>query len=198
MKQKGQTNETAKVRVRKTGRVCSSTVIAGLCGSCVILIAGGLAVEMKEHLPVVSVICGLINIQCVGSSALPVSTTCCPLSKAKKKNMSIPDRVGASERCVCVCVLTISPQRIIPLHYTWYNIRLLLWLFNVYIRDVSFPLSERSCCFTANKLFFKIINYQLITLKLLLTAWYLSVFTTKHTCIFMYYKNQDSAQGDVL
>lgn len=44
-----------------------------------------------------SLICGLINIQCVGSSALPVSMTCCPLSQAKKKNMSIPDGVRDCE-----------------------------------------------------------------------------------------------------
>lgn len=70
---------------------CSAMV---LCGCCMILVAGGLAAEMKEHIPVVSVICGLINIQCVGSSALPVSTTCCPLRQGKKKNMSIPVGVG--------------------------------------------------------------------------------------------------------
>ena len=78
---------------------------AGLCDCFVIRVAGGLSVKMKEHIPVVSVICGLINIQCVGSSALPVSTTCCPLSQGKKKNMSIPIEVGGSEvYCVCVCV----------------------------------------------------------------------------------------------
>lgn len=78
--------------------------IAGLCGCCVIRMAGGLAREMKEHIPVVSVICGLINIQCVGSSALPVSTTCFPLSQGKKKNMSIPIGVGGSEvYCMYVC-----------------------------------------------------------------------------------------------
>lgn len=86
----------------------STAGIAGLCGCCVILMAGGLAVEMKEQIPVVSVICGLINIQCVGSSALPVSTTCCPLSQAKKKNMSIPDGVGGpgmstDEGMVLIC-----------------------------------------------------------------------------------------------
>ncbi len=49
--------------------------------------------------------CGLINIQCVGSFALPVSTTCCPLNQGKKKNMSIPIGVGGSEvHCLCVCV----------------------------------------------------------------------------------------------
>lgn len=84
----------------------SAVGISGLSGCCVIHMAGGLAVEMKEHIPVVSVICGLINIQCVGSSAFPASTTCCPLSQGKKKNMSIPIGVGGSEvycRCVCGC-----------------------------------------------------------------------------------------------
>lgn len=75
--------------------------IAGLCGCCMILVAGGLAAEMKEHIPAVSVICGLINIPCVGSSTLAVSTTCCPLSQGKKKNMSIPIVVGGSEVYEC-------------------------------------------------------------------------------------------------
>lgn len=80
--------------------------IVGLCDCCVIRMAGGLAVKMKEHIPVVSVICGLINIQCVGSSAFPVSTTCCPLSQGKRKNKSIPIGVGSSEvysMYVCGC-----------------------------------------------------------------------------------------------
>lgn len=67
------------------------------------VVAGGLAIEKKEHIPAVSVICGLINIQCVGSSTLEVSTTCCPLIQGKKKNMSIPIGVGGSEVYECGC-----------------------------------------------------------------------------------------------
>ena len=94
------------MRVRKRERRkggCNAVGTAGLCDCFVIRVAGGLSVKMKEHIPVVSVICGLINIQCVGSSALPVSTTCCPLSQGKKKNMSIPIEVGGSE-VYCVWV----------------------------------------------------------------------------------------------
>lgn len=51
-----------------------------------------------------------------GSSALPVSATCCPLSQAKKKNMSILGAVGGSEVDMCTSVdvgKTYSVQYII-------------------------------------------------------------------------------------
>lgn len=77
----------------KKGRLNENTGRWGsLCR--VILVAGGLALEMKEPIPVVSLICGLINIQCVGSKTLPVSRTCFPLRQGKKENMSIPIGVG--------------------------------------------------------------------------------------------------------
>lgn len=90
--------EFEREEVRGRGKCCYKR-IAGLCGSCVIFEAGGWAVEIKEQIPVVLVICGLINIQCVGRSALPESTNCCPLRKAKKK--SICDAVGGSGVDVC-------------------------------------------------------------------------------------------------
>lgn len=90
--------ESLREEVRGRGKCCYKR-IAGLCGSCVILEAGGWAVEIKEQIPVVLLICGLINNQCVGRSALPESTNCCPLRKAKKK--SICDAVGDSGVDVC-------------------------------------------------------------------------------------------------
>lgn len=76
-------------------------------GACcrVICTAGGLAGKMKACIPVVSVICGLKNIQSVGSDALPVSMTCCPPSQGKKKKARPNVLEWVAQRCtLCRCV----------------------------------------------------------------------------------------------
>ena len=93
----------AKARVRIIGAIrkeeCGAIEVSVQCGCCVIRVAGGL----EKYIPVVSVICGLINIYCVGSAALPVSPTCCPLSQVRKRTCQYVLEWVAKRCTVDVC-----------------------------------------------------------------------------------------------